>query len=264
MRKAGYAVLGGACALAVTAAAARRAEPAEKPAPAAVETARQGLVGQWLLNTSLSDDARAKMREGGGWGGGGGDRGGGGGGGGWGGGGGGGGRGGGMGRGGGGGWGGRGGGRGMGRGGGGQSAPSATRALLFPAAQMTITNLTPEVTVLEPDGSMRHLHADNKGYKDDSGTEVRARWDESKLVVDTKSERGHVKETWSVASDPRRLEVRLEIDRPYGDTVKIKRVYDPVDPNAPKPETPAPQQPPASGEAPAPPPSQPPGAEPAR
>jgi hypothetical protein len=260
MRKSGYAVLGGACALAISAAAARRAEPAEKPAPAAVEAARQALVGQWQLNTSLSDDPRAKMREGAG--GGGGDRGGGGGG--WGGGGGGGGwggggRGGGMGRGGGGGGWGGGRGGGMGRGGGSQSAPSARRALLFPAPQLTITNLTPEVTVLAPDGTMRHLHADNKGYKDDDGTEVKARWDEGKLVVDTKGERGNVKETWAVASDPRRLEVLLEVQRPSGDTVKIKRVYDPVDPNAPKKEAPATQPPAGGGEPPAGPPSPPPG-----
>jgi hypothetical protein len=254
MRKSGYGVLGGACALAIGAAAAQRAEPAEKLSPAAVEAAREALVGQWQLNTSLSDDPRAKMREGAG--GSGGDRGGGGRG--WGGGGGGGGWGGGrggsggMGRGGGGWGGGRGGGmgRGGGGGGGGESTPSARRALLFPAPQITITNLTPEVTVLSPDGTMRHLHADNKGYKDETtGTEVKARWDDSKLVVDTKSERGSVKETWTAASDPRRLEVLLEVQRPFGDAVKIKRVYDPVDPNAPKKETP-PATPPAGSEPP--------------
>jgi hypothetical protein len=220
----------------------------EKPVAAAVDAQRQALVGIWKVNAELSDDPRAKMREGrqGGWGGGGGgeqgggDRGGGrGGGGGWGGG-----RGGGMGRGGGGWGGGRGG--GMGRsgqaGGGGQEA---VRPMLFTASQITVTNLTPEVTILDPDGGIRRLHADDKGYRDPNGAEVKARWDEDKLVVDTKTERGHVKETWAVTSDPRRLSVLLEIDRPFGGSVKVKRVFDAVEKDAPKPDatTPEPSKP---------------------
>ncbi len=210
----------------------------DKPATAAVEAQRQALVGIWKVNTQLSDDPRAKMREarsGGGGGeqggGGGGGRGGwGGGGGGWGGG-----RGGGMGR-GGGGW---GGGRGGGGGGGStssQGGPTPTRAMLLTASQITVTNLTPQVTILDPDGGMRLLHADNKGYSDDSGNEVKAHWDDAKLVVETKNDRGKVKETWTTTDDPRRLNVLVEIDRPYGNAVKIKRVFDAVDPNAPKPD----------------------------
>jgi len=144
-----------------------------------------------------------------------------------------------MGHGGGGGWGG-------GRGGTGAGGPRAeggqdsTRAMLFTATQLTVTNLEPEVTILDPEGGMRRLHADDKSYQDANGADVKARWDESRLVVETKTERGKVKETWVVAAEPRRLEVLLEIERPFGSAVKIRRVFDPVDPNAPKAEGPKP------------------------
>lgn len=246
MRRPWLVRFGGACALVMAAAGSGGA--AENPAPQGVARpapssfdARQALVGEWRINTALSDDPRAKVRDAGGWGGGGGERGGAAGdpgGGGWGGGG----RGGGRGPGGGGsGWGGGHGG-GMGHGGprgGSQNGPSAAAVELFAAPQITITNLTPEVTMLEPDGAIRRLHADEKAYKDEAGREVKARWDEGRLVVDTKGERGHVRETWSVASDPRRLELLLEVERPYGSAVKIRRVYDPVDRSAPRREAPA-------------------------
>jgi hypothetical protein len=239
-----FVLLAGLSGGAALAASASPAIASERLAPAAVEAARQALVGEWKLNTELSDDPRAKMREGreggGGGGGGGGGRGGGGGGG-WGGGGGGGGRGGGMGRGGGGGWGGGGGGMGRGRQGG-AGGQDPARSMLFSASRITVTNLTPEVTILDPDGGIRRLNADDKSYHDPNGAEVKTRWDESRLVVETKTERGRVKETWSATNEPRRLEVLLEVDRPFGGgTVKIKRVFDAVDPNAPKTETAKPQ-----------------------
>jgi hypothetical protein len=273
MRKLPWLMLTGLAGVAALSLAPRRAPAAEKPTAAAVEAGRQALVGEWKLNTELSDDPRAKMREarrGGGdrgWGGGGGR----GGGGGWGGGRGGGGWGGGR---GGGGWGGR---RGGGAGEGGPrgaGAPDPSRTMLFSASQITVTNLTPELTILAPDGAIRRLHADGKSYKDDNGTEVKTRWDDSRLLVETKTQRGQIKETWAVTSDPRRLQVQLEIDRPFGDAVKIKRVFDAVDPNAPKVEgtkpaqpgqatQPAqpeqPQQPPAPPEQPQPKPPGPPG-----
>ena len=145
-----------------------------------------------------------------------------------------------MGRGGGGWGGGRGG--GMGRSGqAGGSSQEAMRPMLFTASQITVTNLTPEITILDPEGEIRRLHADDKGYRDTNGAEVKARWDEEKLVVETKTDRGHVKETWAVTGDPRRLNVLLEIDRPFGGSVKVKRVFDAVDPNAPKPDATTPE-----------------------
>ena len=61
------------------------------------------------------------------------------------------------------------------------------RPMLFTASQITVTNLTPEVTILDPDGGIRRLHADDKGYRDPNGAEVKARWDEDKLVAFTRS-----------------------------------------------------------------------------
>lgn len=194
----------------------------------AAVAARRQLVGEWKLDAELSEDPFAKMRqareEGGGSGGG---RGGGGGhgGGGWGGGGG-----------GGGGWGGGGGhhgGRGYGRSGGGaqhrgEGGGGYARSMMLTASQITVTNIEPEVTVLDPDGQMRRLPADDKGHKDDAGTEVKAKWEADRLVVETRGERGTTKETWSVGADPRRLTVLLEIKRSSGGTVSVKRVFDPV------------------------------------
>jgi hypothetical protein len=198
----------------------------EKPAnDEAAIAARQQLVGRWKLNPELSEDPREKMRQAhgeGGQPGGGGGRGGGG----WGGGG------------GGGGWhghghGGGGGGYGGHGGQSGQTAPGAesagrTRSMAFTASEITVTNLEPGVTMLDPEGEVRQLHPDDKGYKDDSGTEVKARWEASRLVVETKTQGGSAKETWTVGADPRRLTVLLEIKRSFGGEVTVKRVFDPV------------------------------------
>jgi hypothetical protein len=198
---------------------------AEKPVEedAAVVAARQQLVGEWTLNAQLSEDPREKMRLANPQGGrpdGGGPPGGGGSGGGWGGGGGGHGH-------GGGGYGGHGGG---GHGGspggppGGGEEPA--RPMLFTASRITVTNLTPTVTILDPEGEVRQLHADDKASREENGNEVKAKWDGGLLVVETKTPRGSVKETWTVSAEPRRLTVRLDIKRSFGGEVTVKRVFD--------------------------------------
>jgi len=219
-------------------------KPVDETALAAV---RQSFVGEWTLNKELSDDPRAKMREGRPEGGGGGGEGGGGGwgggrhggGGGWGGGGGGG-------RGGGGGWGGgRGGGGGMGRDASGASRPGAlSGGMLFSADRITITNLTPEITIVAPEGDLRTLHADNQGYQTSGGATVKTRWDGTRLLVETKRERGGMKEAWAVSTEPpRRLTVLVELERPSGGSVRIKRVFDPRASDTPAATTPATTQP---------------------
>jgi hypothetical protein len=194
---------------------ATKDDKASKDDPAAL---RQQLVGEWKLNPELSEDPREKMRQaraegggspggGGGWGHGGGY---------------------------GGGHGGYGGGRGGGyRGGGaeqqgGESGTARTPLMVFSSERITVTNIEPEVTMLDPDGEQRQLHADDQSYKDANGADVKARWDKSKLVVETKTGRGSMKETWSVGQDPRRLTVLVEIRRPYGGDVSVKRVFDPL------------------------------------
>ncbi len=201
MRAAAVLLLASAALFIAPAAPARSTEPPQ-PALTAVEGERLALVGEWRLNTALSDDPGAKMHEAreDGWG--------------------------------------RG--RGGGHGGGGGSDP--TPAMLFTPSYITITNLLPEITMLEPDGGIRRLHADDKLYQKASGAEVRTRWEEGRLLVETKAERGRVRETWAATRQPRRLEVRLDVERPSGGAVVIKRVFDPVDPNAPR--TGAPAEPP--------------------
>ena len=219
-------LVGLACAASLAIGTRTRVRAADDKPADDVTAARQRLVGEWKLNAELSEDPREKMRQafagagGGGGQGGGGRSGGGGGYGGY-----------------GGGYGGHGGGRhgGGGRGGApsGQGASSENgtepaRPMVFTATQLTVTNLTPTVTILGSEGEMRQLHADGESYKDESGTEVKARWDASLLIVETKTERGSVKETWTVsADDPRRLTVLLGIQRPNGAEVKVKRVFDP-------------------------------------
>jgi hypothetical protein len=189
-----------------------------------VLAARQQLVGEWRLNPELSEDPREKMRQaraGGGRPEGGGPPGGYGGG----------------------GWGHHGGGHGgyAGHGGaGGQGGPPGegtrpARSILFTASRITVTNLVPEVTMLEPDGEVRRLHPDGAAYKDEAGDEIKTKWDASRLVVETESRGGSMKETWSVADDPRRLTVLVEVKRSYGGEVKVRRVFDPVASDAPAP-----------------------------
>jgi hypothetical protein len=193
------------------------AKPTQSPA-------RQALVGEWRLNPDLSEDPREKMmeamqqrRQRGGMGRGGG-------------------MGGGMGR--GGGMGGRGGG-GMGRGGG--KGPGGDRdggaegrrppmMSFFSATELTITHIEPAVAIVEPDGLVRTLQPDGERYQVEHGDgEVRTRWDGHRLVVETKTERGRMKETWSVSPDSGRLTVRLELGGGRMPTVEVDRVYEPVE-----------------------------------
>lgn len=206
-------------ALALLLAPGLRAPADEKPAAEArIAEARERLVGEWRLNRELSEDPREKLRQareagrsgGGPPGMGGGPASG---------------------------WpgGGRGGhhrggygGGGRGPEGGGEDGGGRALAMPLRASDITITNLQPQVTMLEPDGLERRIRVDGAAHRDGEGNEVKAHWDGDELVVETKAERGRTKETWSVAGDPRRLTVRLEVKGPYG-TVKVKRVFDPRD-----------------------------------
>jgi len=226
-RRAAFAIGAGAVLVLATSRPTARAAGDEKaPVSAdAATAAHQKLVGIWKRSPELSEDPRAKMgAAGGGREPGGGAPGGPGGGGGM------------PGGPGGGGSGGRGG-RPPGGGppgggppaGGGLGDAGFTRPIAF-GEELTVTNLTPEITMVDPEGGIRRLHADNKGYKDSSRFEVKTRWEESRLVVETRTGRGSVKETWAVADGPRRLTVLVRMDHPLGGgAVTIKRVFDPAE-----------------------------------
>jgi len=228
----GAVLFAGGAALARAAGDEKPAAPASAPAAerkAVPAPARESLVGVWKLNAELSEDPRAKMREGsagrgpgGGGPGGGGEPGGGGarphGGGGWGGHPGGGGGHGGMGR-------GMGGHGGAGEPGGPPDGSTFARPVAFDD-QITVTNIQPEITMIDHDGEIRRLHADEKAYKDSNGSEVKTLWEGAFLVVETKTGRGTVRETWSVAESPRRLTVLVKMERPFGGEISVKRVFD--------------------------------------
>jgi hypothetical protein len=228
------------------AAPATQTAPETQTAPAAVSS----LGGRWVLNPELSDDPRQKMREareqnhgsggGGNWGGGGGHGGGMGG------------HGGGMGRHGGGGGGGGYGGGGGGRGGadsGGRSddARESFRAAMEAANELVITPTATEVVVMEKDGRMRVFHPDGQSRKSESGeSEVKARWEAnpSRLVVETKSERGpRVTETYEAAADKTKMTIVMRLEGGQMGTVTLKRVYDPAEAKKPA-DTPSEEKPP--------------------
>jgi hypothetical protein len=104
------------------------------------------------------------------------------------------------------------------------------RAVLDAAPELTITQTPAEIVVLETDGRLRALHPDGKGYKNASGAEVKTRWHDAELVVETQGDRGpEIVETFSLEADPRRLVVALVVKGRSGSPVTIRRVYDPVD-----------------------------------
>lgn len=170
-------------------------------AEALAHPGRQALVGQWTLNADLSEDPQEKMREAmqqrmQGGGGGGGRTGG-----------------------------------GMGPGGGreGRRPPMMS---FFSAAELTIPNLAPAVAIVEPDGLVRTLQPDGETYQVEHGEgEVKTRWKGDLLVVETKTERGKMKETWAVSPRTGLLTVKLEIEPGGGRMPKVvvNRVYDPAE-----------------------------------
>jgi hypothetical protein len=203
-----------------TRAAQTATPPQEGATPSPAPAGHQAFVGRWKLNQDLSENPREKMREAmrgrGGGGGGYGREGG---------------MGGGMGP---GGWGhhgggawGRGGGRGEGGGGYGREGARPPMMALLTASEITVTNVEPEVGLVEPDGVVEALYPDGKKHKNkDSGVETRTSWKDDTLKVERKTERGKLGETWSLSPDAKRLTVLLEVQRGSMPAVSVRRVYD--------------------------------------
>jgi hypothetical protein len=191
---------------------------------------KASLAGQWQLNTAQSEDARAKMREamggdrpggrgGGGMGGGRGGRGGGG-----------------MG-------GGRGGwGRGGGRGGGGEGGMgggmsrdgdrggmSAMRSFFEPAERLTITQDGSEILIDDGVNPAVRLRPDAEATKTEGGaSEIKARWNGSELVAETKLRNGAKLTTaYMLDAEKHQLDVtsRMEGGR-LREPLTVRRVYD--------------------------------------
>lgn len=199
--------------------AAASAGPTQSPPPSPASGEHTSLSGRWRLNPEQSEDARQKVNEamagrqpgasgpggGGSWGGH---------------------------RGGGGYGGGHGGGR-MGAGGGGGGArppadsPDTLRSLLEAPPEMTITHTEAEIAVLEKDGRLRTLHPDGQKYKTDTGAEIKTKWDNEHLIVETKRDRGpSVTETLGLSADRKQLVVTLRLEGRSSGPVTVRRVYD--------------------------------------
>jgi hypothetical protein len=92
---------------------------------------------------------------------------------------------------------------------------------------MTITHTEAEIAVLEKDGRLRTLHPDGQKYKTDTGGEIKTRWDNERLIVETKRDRGpSVTETLGLSADGKRLVVTLRLEARSSGPVTVRRVYD--------------------------------------
>jgi hypothetical protein len=188
-------------------------------APSAPPATVPSLAGTWTLNKEQSEDARAKMRDGGGerpvgWtgpggrggmggpGGGGGARGGG--------------------------FGGRGGGFG-GRGAdpdGGRDSGSR-RAFLQPPEMLAITQTAEEIGVDDGDRVL-HLHPDGRKIKSEGGgAETTARWRGNELVVETKADRGaKITSAYMLVPEKHQLYVTSTMEGRSGEPITVRRVDD--------------------------------------
>jgi hypothetical protein len=200
---------------------------AAQPAPASTgsKVDRKAFSGTWNLNADESEKFRDKMKEArggeegrGGRGGGGGGRGGGFGGGGFGGG-----------R---GGYGGRRGGGGTGgdgaAGGAADGMRDTMRRLDEPPDTLTIKQEENAFLIGDDTGQIRRLHPDGHTLKADNGEgQVKTEWKGDALVTEMIPARGpHVRETYALSSDGKKLFVTTHFEPRWGGAVDVKRVYD--------------------------------------
>jgi hypothetical protein len=95
-------------------------------------------------------------------------------------------------------------------------------------AELVVTVKDDEITLLEPDGRLRILRPDGKKHKTRNGDiEVTTRWDDGRLVVESKGGFGpKVTETYQkTEAGALQIDVRVEGDR--FPEVSARRVYEP-------------------------------------
>ena len=112
--------------------------------------------------------------------------------------------------------------------GGDDESREAMHALVEPAEELTITATEAEIVIAELYGTTRNLHPNGKPYKTDNGTaEIKALWNEGKLVVEKKNPRGgKLVETWELVPDGSRILLNVKLDGGFGPALALKRVYD--------------------------------------
>jgi len=137
---------------------------------------------------------------------------------------------------------------GPGPGGGSRPDPEALKQREAALAELEIEHREPELTIADANAQRRFLYTDGRESRRDGDNgqslEVRTRWKDARVVVESQGGRGKVTETYRLAAEGRELivETRMEGQGPGG-AFSFKRVYDlvtdqpaPAGPPAPTPQ----------------------------
>lgn len=102
------------------------------------------------------------------------------------------------------------------------------RRLDEPSETLTIKQEDGAFLVGDDTGQVRRLYPDGRTMKTDNGEgQVVTRWRGDELVTETSPARGpHLKETFALSPDGRRLFVTAHFERRQGGGVDVRRVYD--------------------------------------
>lgn len=110
--------------------------------------------------------------------------------------------------------------------------PPAFRDFVEPPQTLEISQDEQEVTIDGGDGRVLRLHPDGRKSKSEGGdAEVKARWNGSELVVESKLRSGaKLTNVYSLAAEGRELHVTSRLDGRFGDPVTVRRVYEAAPP----------------------------------
>jgi len=97
-----------------------------------------------------------------------------------------------------------------------------------PSETLTIKQEENAFLIGDDTGQIRRLHADGHTMKIDNGDgQVKTEWKGDALVTETIPARGpHVKETYALSPDGKKLFVTTHFEPRWGGAVDVKRVYD--------------------------------------
>jgi hypothetical protein len=111
----------------------------------------------------------------------------------------------------------------------------AQRLLSDPPTSMVLTYTDPKLAIAAADGRTRTLYTDKRKQKTNNGNaDVQTRWDNNRVVAETKFGSIKVIETYALAADGQQLIVTARMDAPDGGRggdrpkLALRRVYDRV------------------------------------
>lgn len=138
---------------------------------------------------------------------------------------------------------------GGGRGPGDRPDPEAMKQREAALAELTIEHEDPELTITDANEQRRFLYTDGRETRRDSengqSLEVKSRWKDGRVVVETSGGRGKVTETYRLGAEGRELIVETRVEgRGEMPGFSLRRVYDLVTDQPPPagPPAPAPRQ----------------------